>query len=106
MDLRQKKRYLNKAQCQATAARLSREMREDQEGRENWGDEWACGILIGEKIDDGSGKTPYVPHRRGKKPINLVIPGEMEAAKAAIERLYHPEEATIIIAHLTDGGQV
>ena len=85
MDLTQKKRYLSKAQCVATAARLSQEMREDREGREKWGSQWRCGGEF------------------GKKPINLFLPGDIEQAKAVIEHLYHPEEAAIIIEHLTDG---
>jgi hypothetical protein len=78
-------------------------MREDREGREKWGGEWVCGIPIGEKVDDGSGRTPFMPCHKGKKPINLFLPGDLEEAKVIIERLYHPEEAAIIIEHLTDG---
>jgi hypothetical protein len=89
MDLTQKKRYLTKAQCLVTAARLSQEMREDREGRIKWGTEWFVSR-------DG---------RRGKKPGNLIIPGDMDQGKAAIQHLYHPEEAAIIIEHLTDGSQ-
>jgi hypothetical protein len=103
MDLTQKKRYLTKAQCLVTAARFSQEMREDQEGREKWGDEWVCGVPVGDPVDDGSGRIPYIHHRQGKKPINLFLPGDLEEAKLIIERLYHPEEAAIIIEHLTDG---
>ncbi len=83
-----KKRYLKNTECQSTAARLSMEMRQDREGREKWGDMWFVsrdGVI-------------------GKKPGHLVIPGEMEAAKVAIEHLYHPEEAALIIANLTDGA--
>jgi hypothetical protein len=89
MDLTQKKRYLTKAQCKATAARLSQEMREDREGRKKWGRKWIA----------------YTPNGRGKKPFNLIFPGDMEAGKVVIECLYHPEEAAIIIEHLTDGSQ-
>lgn len=89
MDLTQKKRYLSEAQCKATAARLSQEMQEDREGFAMWGSEWFVSR-------DG---------RTGKKPGHLVIPGEMEAGKAAIKHLFHPVEAAIIIEHLTDGGQ-
>ena len=103
MDLTQKKRYLSKAQCVATAARLSQEMREDREGRKKWGYEWVCGIPIGDRVEE-YGRVSYVPHRQGKKPINLFLPGDPEKAKPVIERLYHPEEAAIIIEHLTEGG--
>jgi hypothetical protein len=84
-----KKRYLNDAACKASAVRLSKEMREDREGREKWGDMWLV----------------YLNGKPGPKPASLVIPGEMEAGKATIENLYHPAEAAIIIANLTDGGQ-
>jgi len=88
MDLVPKKRYLSKAQCKAAAARFSQEMREDREGQEKWGDMWFVSR-------DG---------RFGKKSGNLVIPGDREKGEAAIRLLYHPEEAAIIIEHLTDGS--
>ena len=80
-----KKRYLSDAQCKASAARISAEMKEDREGREIWGPLWVAYDQVG----------------RGKKPLTLIWPGDPEQAKAAIEHLYHHEEAAIIIAALT-----
>lgn len=88
MDCQPKKRYLNNAACKTIAAQLSQEMREDREGFKTWGCEWfvSSGGVI------------------GKKPGHLIIPGDMEKGMAIIKRLYHPEEAAIIIEHLTDGA--
>jgi hypothetical protein len=80
-----KKRYLNDDQCKKAAARISAEMREDREGRETWGPLWVAWDEVG----------------RGKKPLNLISPGDFEEAKAAIQHLYHEAEAEIIIAALT-----
>ena len=38
---------------------------------------------------------------RGKKPLTLIWPGDLEQAKAAIGHLYHEDEAALIIAALT-----
>lgn len=80
-----KKRYLSDVQCKASAARISAEMREDREGREKWGASWVAWDKVG----------------RGKKPLHLVIPGDFDQAKKAINHLYHPEEAALIIGALT-----
>jgi hypothetical protein len=85
-----KKRYLSADQCKASAARISAEMREDREGREKWGDQWAAYVPIGHKV-----------YTRGKKPLHLVIPGDFDQAAAVINHLYHPEEAALIIGALT-----
>ena len=85
-----KKRYLSDVQCKAAAARISAEMKQDREGREKWGDQWAAHVPIGEGI-----------FTRGKKPSNLIWPGELDKARPVIEHLYHPEEAALIIAALT-----
>ena len=37
-----KRRYLSPDQCKQSAARISQEMKEDREGREKWGDQWAA----------------------------------------------------------------
>ena len=59
-DLTVKKRYLSDAQCKATAARISAEMREDREGREKWGDMWF--VSHGNQYEDDQpvtfGKNP------------------------------------------------
>jgi hypothetical protein len=85
-----KKRYLSADQCKQSAARISEEMRQDREGREKWGDQWAAYVSIGEGV-----------FTKGKKPLTLIFPGDFDQAKAAIEHLYHPEEAALIIAALT-----
>ena len=86
-----KKRYLSDVQCKASAARISAEMKEDREGREKWGVQWAAYIPYG----DGTVRS------RGKKPLTLIFPGDLEQAQAVINHLYHPEEAAIITANLT-----
>lgn len=80
-----KRRYLTNEQCKQSAVRISAEMREDREGREKWGASWVAFNEVGP----------------GKKPPHLVIPGDFDAAKKAIEHLYHPEEAALIIQSLT-----
>ena len=79
------KRYLTDEQCMASAARISVEMREDREGRETWGPLWVAYDQVG----------------RGKKPLTLIFPGNFAQAQEAIEHLYHPEEAALIIANIT-----
>ena len=89
-----KKRYLSDVQCKASAARISAEMREDREGQVKWGDQWAAYIPYGDGTVRKRGK-------RGKKPLTLIWPGDLEQAKAAIGHLYHEDEAALIIAALT-----
>lgn len=85
-----KRRYLSDEQCKQSAVRISAEMREDREGREKWGDQWKVAIPIGDGVCT-----------LGKKPPNLIFPGDFDAAKAMIEHLYHPAEAELIIKSLT-----
>jgi hypothetical protein len=80
-----KRRYLSDAECRKSAARISKEMREDREGREKWGDMWVAWTKTGP----------------GLKPHHLVIPGDFDQAQAVIEHLFHEEEAALIIAALT-----
>ena len=80
-----KTRCLSDTDCRKTAARISAEMKEDREGREKWGKPWVAWTKTG----------------RGKKPLTLIWPGDMEKAKAVIDHLYHPEESALIIAALT-----
>ena len=86
-----KKRYLSDAECKKSAERISAEMKEDREGREKWGDQWAAYVPYG----DGTVR------KLGPKPPTLIFPGDFPQAQAAIEHLYHPEEAAIIVANLT-----
>ena len=69
-----KKRYLSDAECKASAERISAEMKQDREGREKWGDQWAAYVPIGEGI-----------FTRGKKPSNLIWPGELDKARPVID---------------------
>ena len=94
-----KKKYLSPAQCKASAARISAEMKEDREGREKWGDQWAAYLYP--PGTTATGENGAYLGKRGPKPLTLIWPGDMDQAKAAIEHLYHEDEAAVIIAALT-----
>ena len=70
-----KKKYLNPAQCRDTAARISAEMKEDREGREKWGDQWAAYLYP--PGTPATGENGAYLGKRGPKPLTLIWPGDL-----------------------------